>query len=115
MQDECVILDYAAGAADGFGLSSGEGWSDGQTFACGFRPAARDEALDDSEVTRLDAVLRLPLAAEPYIANVDRIKVTKRYGLAYTTPPVFEIVGAVERGPSGLQLKLANVTDGTDE
>ena len=54
-----------------------------------------------------DATMRLPITTS--IDVRDRLKVTKRFGETLTTPLVFEIVGPVQRGPSGIRLLLKRV------
>lgn len=54
-----------------------------------------------------DATMRLPITTT--IDARDRLKVTKRFGETLTTALVFEIVGPVQRGPSGIRLLLKRI------
>jgi len=54
-----------------------------------------------------DATMRLAITTT--IDARDRLKVTKRFGETLTTALVFEIVGPVQRGPSGIRLLLKRV------
>ena len=54
-----------------------------------------------------DATMRLPITTT--IDARDRLKVTKRFGETLSTALVFEIVGPVQRGPSGIRLLLKRV------
>ena len=54
-----------------------------------------------------DATMRLPITTT--INARDRLKVTKRFGETLSTALVFEIVGPVQRGPSGIRLLLKRV------
>jgi len=54
-----------------------------------------------------DATMRLPITTT--IDAKDRLKVTKRFGETLTTALVFEIVGSVQRGPSGIRVLLKRV------
>ena len=54
-----------------------------------------------------DATMRLPITTT--IDARDRLKVTKRFGETLATALVFEIVGPVQRGPSGIRLLLKRV------
>ena len=54
-----------------------------------------------------DATMRLPITTT--INARDRLKVTKRFGETLSTALVFEIVGPVQRGPSGIRLLLRRV------
>lgn len=112
MQDTCVLQPRTTGAADNYNLPT-ETWPDGSSYACGLKPRDRDEAMDAAEVPLVDARLRLPLSAEASLSNVDRIKITRRFGVTLSTPISYEIVGPPRRGPSGLVLDLKQVTDGS--
>ena len=61
------------------------------------------------QMTRLvyDATVRLPITI--MITNLDRIKVTKRFGETLAIALVFFVVGPVQRGPSGIRLLLGKV------
>jgi hypothetical protein len=107
MQDTCIILQYVAGSGD---YGYGQSYTTGATVVCGLNHKAR-EVMQDTQVVMTDAVLRLPIATA--VDNLDRVKITKRFGVA-VTPETYEILGAPERGPSGLVLKLRKVTDGSD-
>lgn len=108
MQDTCIILQYAAGSGDyGYGQPT---YTTGATVACGLNHKAR-EVMQDTQVVLTDAVLRLPI--DTAVDNLDRVKVTKRYGMAIT-PETYEILGQPDRGPSGLVLNLRRVSDGSD-
>jgi hypothetical protein len=111
MQDTCVILSRST-AGDAYGWPV-ETWSDGTTTVCGFDPDPKEEGMDESQVPRFDAMLRLPLARESLITGSARVKITKRYGVTLSTQPVYEVVSGPDRGPSGLVVKLEKVTDGS--
>lgn len=114
MQDECQLLSYDAGTANAFGLDA-ESYTLVQGWPCGFRPQARGESMNEAQVGEKLAEVRLPLEAEADLATTTRLKLTKRYGQIQPEPLTFEIVGLPERGPSGLVLKVRQVTDGSDE
>lgn len=88
-------------------------WVLAESYACGFQPVAKPEAMNDTEVPLVDAKLRLPLTLESTIAHTDRVKLTHRFGEALADPQTYEIVGLPERGPSGLVYNLKRVTDGS--
>lgn len=108
MQDTCQHLARTT-TADSFGLPS-ETFTAALSYACGFEPVSKDEAMEQTEVPMVDARLRLPLSVESVIASVDRLKLTKRFGISLTPQPVFEIIGQPERGPSGLVYNLRRLT-----
>lgn len=108
MQDECILLQYVAGSGDyGYGQPT---YTTGATVACGLNHKAR-EVMEDTQVVLTDAVLRLPIGTA--VDNLDRVKITKRYGVAIT-PETYEVIGQPDRGPSGIVLNLRRVSDGSD-
>jgi hypothetical protein len=113
MQDECVHLQYTSGSTDDYGFPMPT-YSEASTYDCGFDPSAREEGMEGTEVAMMDAAVRLPLVAESAISATDRIKITKRFGMALVNPLTYDIVSLPERGPSGLVMNLRLVTDGSD-
>lgn len=107
MQDTAIIMTYVAGTGD-YGYA--KSYTTGATVVCGYQAKAK-EVMQDTQVVMTDVILRMPI--DTVISNRDRVKVTKRFGVAIT-PETYEILGAPERGPSGLVLKLRKVTDGSD-
>jgi hypothetical protein len=112
MQDQAQLLERSSASDDDYGLPV-ETFTAGTLYDCGLDPSAMDEGMDETEVVMMDAKLRLPLSAQDDLDNVDRIKITKRFGVTLTAQPVYEIVGDPERGPSGLVLNLKLLTDGS--
>jgi head-tail adaptor len=108
MQDECVLLERTSASSDAYGMPV-KGYTDGDTVECGLDDAPKKEQMGSAEVPAADAILRLPLAAEADIANVDRVRITKRFGAAIT-PVVYEFLSRPRRGPSGLTVRLALTT-----
>ena len=56
--------------------------------------------------------IRLPL--DTVVTAKDRIQITQRFGVEITSL-TYKILGAIRRGPSGLTMNVALVTDGSDE
>lgn len=112
MQDQCQLLTRSTPSDDDYGLPE-ETFTAGALYDCGFDPSARDEAMDETEVVMMDAKMRLPLSAQGDFSNVDRWKITKRFGATLSSQPIYKIIGDPERGPSGLVLNLKLVTDGS--
>jgi hypothetical protein len=54
-----------------------------------------------------DASIRLPITTT--IDTRDRIKITKRFGETLATALIFEIVGPIQSGPSGIRLLLKRI------
>ena len=111
MMDTCIVLEYSAGAADEYGFPD-PAWNGGSSYDCGLDGGERRELLDETQVIEYDAVLRLPIDAE--ISQVDRIRITHRFGVELDTAVDYEIVSEPRRGPSGLLVELRKVIDGRD-
>ncbi len=111
MQDTCILQTYtAASASSAYGYGYGGGYSDTVPVACGLDMSPSREVMEGAQIALPDARLRLPLGTS--IINVDRVRVTHRYGVALSTPLVYDVIGLPERGPSGLQLNLRLATEG---
>jgi head-tail adaptor len=110
MWDTCRLVTRVTGAVDDYGQPT-EMWAEGVAVACGLDQRSSYEVLRGTQVWRFDARLRLPIATE--LTNADRIKVTHRYGVALTVPLVFEVIGAVRRGPQGLLVEMKTLSDGS--
>lgn len=106
MQDTCIIQVYAL-TLDDYGAEVAS-YTDGSAIDCGLNMTpARESRRADMNVERIDATIRLPLATS--VKTTDRIKVTHRFGTALSTALIFEVIGAIRRGPSGLQVDLQAV------
>ena len=104
MQDTCYIQTITGGST-AFGGEANT-WADAAaSIACGLdmRPGSERNRIHDT-IVQYDATVRLPIAQVP--DERDRIKVTKRFGETLATALVFEIVGPIQRGPSGIRLLL---------
>lgn len=106
MMDECD-LQTCTQTIDSFGQMV-ETFSDGSAQACGLdmRTGAERRGAQNT-VLQYDASIRLAITANP--SAKDRVKVTKRFGESLTTALVYEIVGPVQRGPSGIRLLLKRI------
>lgn len=105
MQDACIVLAYSA-TPDRYGNPQPT-YTAGSEIVCGFDPTTDDEVQDSGQVVIADASIRLPLGTA--IDSRDRIRVTKRFGVA-VTPLDFEVIGMPQRGPSGLVVLVRKVT-----
>jgi hypothetical protein len=83
-------------------------YTDGAAAICGLdmRPGTERHSSDNT-ILEYDAIVRLPIGTTPNPR--DRIKITKRFGETLATALVFEIVGPIQRGPSGIRLLLKKV------
>jgi len=105
MFDTCIIQSYFA-ALDDYGAEVAV-YTDGNAIACGVNMSPSKESRTTTmNVERIDATIRLPIGTS--IKATDRVKVTHRYGVAITAI-VFEVVGSIRRGPSGLQVDISQV------
>lgn len=107
MMDTCVIQAYSRTFSDM--KAPVETWTDStSTTACGLdmRPGDERHGVQNS-IVEYDATIRLPIAT--VIDAKDRIKVTKRFGETLGTALVFQVAGPIQRGPSGIRIRLKRV------
>jgi len=85
-----------------------ETFADGADLVCGLdmRPGSERHTAEMT-VINYDATIRLPIASTP--STKDRVKVTKRFGEALAAALVYNIVGPIQRGPSGVRLLLKKI------
>jgi hypothetical protein len=104
LPDTCMVQAYSRTFSRGEAV---EVWTDGNAIPCGLdmRPGSETHGAEMITVT-WDATLRLSIST--IVDPKDRIKVTRRFGEAIT-PLVFRIEGPVQRGPSGIRLRLRRV------
>ena len=103
MLDTCHLLAYST-TADDFGEMV-PFWTEMETnIACGLEQGQGSERTrGDMTTLTWDATMRLPIDTELDVR--DRLKVTKRFGVDIT-PIEYGIVGPIQRGPSGIRLRL---------
>lgn len=104
MMDTCVVQAYVQTKNTFNELV--ETWpADSDALSCGLdmRPGSERHGVDKT-VLNYDATVRIPLGTTP--DPRDRLKVTKRHGEALAVPLVYNIIGPVQRGPSGNRLLL---------
>jgi hypothetical protein len=83
-------------------------YTDGTSADCGLDMGPGSERHGPGNtLLEYDATVRLPVTATPDAR--DRVKVTKRFDETLATALVFEIVGPIQRGPSGIRLLLKRV------
>lgn len=103
MQDTCKVQVYSR-TFDTYGAPL-EVYTDGSAIDCGvLMNTERENWRREMTTERIGATIRLPIAT--ILKTTDRIKVTHRFGVALGVDQVFEIVGEVRRGPSGLQVDV---------
>lgn len=106
MQDVCIVQSYSR-TLDSYG-SPVETFADGSAIACGVdMTAGRESRRADMNVERIDATVRLPIGT--VIKATDHVKVTHRFGAALGTALIFEVIGEIRRGPSGLRVDVQAV------
>ena len=105
MMDSCKI-QACVETSDPFGELVQTWPVDGSELACGLDQGPGIERHGvDKVILEYDATIRLPIATAP--GAKDRIKVTKRFGEA--SEIIYEIVGPIQRGASGIRLLLKKV------
>lgn len=106
MQDICVVQSYSR-TLDTYG-SPVETFTDGASIACGVEmTAGRENRRADMNVEKIDATVRLPIGTT--IKAADHVKVTQRFGVTLSAALIFEVIGEIRRGPSGLQVDLQEI------
>jgi head-tail adaptor len=105
MMDICDLLIRGEAGQDEYGQPV-ETWTVGSTFVCGLNNKASSE-YRNAEAPVYDARLRLPIETD--ISNVDRVRITHRFGILLETPLEFQLTGETRRGPSGLLVDLRSV------
>ena len=108
MMDVCNILRIANSATDSYGKISRTWFEAYVDVPCGFGYPSPRESMGMAQTEQMDAKLRLPLGTD--IANLDRVKIMERFGVAEAAPITYEIGGPVEQGPSGIIVWLRKVT-----
>lgn len=106
MMDTCVFqANVQTKSADGQNVDT---WPvDSGDVVCGLEMKSGSERHGTEMVLlEYDAMIRLPIASNPNVR--DRIKVTKRFN-EDIADLVFDIVGPIQRGPSGIRLLLKRI------
>jgi hypothetical protein len=109
MPDTCVRLAYSA-ILDSYGQPSPTWTAAATSLPCGYNGKST-EVMDGAQVVLTDGKMRLPM--DTVLVTTDRIRLTHRYGVALSTPLVFDIIGAPAQGPMGVVVNLRLVTDGS--
>jgi hypothetical protein len=89
-------------------------WTDGDTIPCGlefspFKFRSRELLGEGQDVGEILVRCRVPMKYYDTIQKEDRIRITKRHGVALTTAETYTVQGFAERGPSALVLNLKRV------
>lgn len=95
MGDACKI---GTQTQSGWGVNPSESWTYGAPVDCGVDTSRSRQAMDGSEATLTDALIRLPQGTT--IGTGSRIKVTYRHGAALAEPEVYAVLGAPRNGLS---------------
>jgi len=107
MLDLCVIQTYST-TANSYGELITTYTDAATATACGLdmRPGS-EQPRQDMTTLEWDATMRLPIAT--VLDAKDRLKVTYRFGELLATPLVYRVEGPIQRGPSGIRVKLRRV------
>lgn len=104
MLDTCKIQARIE-TLDTFGQKV-ESWpTDGEETPCGLEMSPGTERhTAEGNVIQYDATIRLPLYT--VINSVDRVKITKRFGVRQEIPLIYEVLSPLQMGASGLRYAL---------
>jgi len=108
MQDACQLGTQTAISTRTGPEPMSATWTWATAIACGVEQNPSGESGDGSESPIAQAAVRVPTSTT--IANVQRVKVTKRYGETLTTPIIYGVVGEPERGPSAIVIRCDELT-----
>lgn len=108
MMDSGVLLAHVPGGTDEYGIPV-DTWVEGAVIACGYDGRRHIETgvpagTDATQVALTDGRLRLPI--DTVFDNLDRFRLTERFGVMLASPILFEFVGEPRRGPSGLLIDV---------
>ena len=105
--DLCIIQVFSR-TFNGFGEEVPVYTDAATATACGLdmRPGS-EQPRQDMTTLEWDATMRLPIATA--LDAKDRLKVTYRFGELLATPLVYRVEGPIQRGPSGIRVKLRRV------
>lgn len=98
MSDTCKVQVWSAEADDYGGADPT--YTAGGALSCGVKQKRPREVQAEGEVPVIDCEIRLPI--DTTLDPRDRIELTHRHGEALAASEIYEIVGPVMRGPSGL-------------
>lgn len=109
MMDTCTLHVWTP-TGDGYGTEI-SGWTDTTGIACGLDVTAggSERKRADGTISVIAATLRLPVGYDD-IATEDTVTVTKRNGETLSPALHYGIDGPVERGPTGVVVRLVEVT-----
>jgi hypothetical protein len=100
-----LLMRFGTDRVDEYGMPVVE-WTEEAVIDCGLDLRASEEMLN-AEAHYYDARLRLPIDTD--VDNVDRVRITKRFGVMLAEELTFEVIGEARRGPSGLVLDLKSL------
>lgn len=110
MMDFCLIAEPTVTTNSDNVPEDSFSWTNAAQSICGFNANSSKELLE--QVPSSEAVVRLPIDTE--ISNGARVRLTKRFGETQAAPITYGVVGMPKLGPSGLQVWLVKITDGSD-
>lgn len=110
MMDTCTLRTWTP-TVDDYGTEIA-GYSDTADVACGLDVTGtrqKERRRQDGTIVEIAAVLRLALEDGAGLTAKDRITVTHRNGEALSPALTYGIDGNVERGPTGVVVRLVEV------
>lgn len=107
MMDECVHELH--GSTTGTHGEPVTTFSDGDTLICNVDVDPGKELTIGQDAVKVDATFYLPVAAYTDIGQADRLRLTKRFGVALATAETYEVIGLPARGASDLALDCKRI------
>lgn len=110
MMDTCTLRVWTP-TVDDYGTEIA-GYTDTTGVACGLDVTGtrqKERRQPDGTIVRIDAVLRLALDDGETLTAKDAVTVTHRHGELLPAPLTYGIDGDVERGPTGIVVRLVEV------
>ena len=105
---DSVIIQTYSRTFNGFGEEVPTYTDAATAIACGLdmRPGS-EQHRQDMTTLEWDATMRLPITT--VLDAKDHLKVTKRFGETLSTALIYRVEGPVQRGPSGVRVRLRRV------
>lgn len=104
MMDTCKI-ETRVQTVDSFGQMVESFPTDSEEVRCGLdmQPGTERHNVDGSVIS-YDATIRLPMGTA--VTSMDKVKITKRFGVRLDVPLVYEVMSPIQQGPSGTRYAL---------
>jgi len=111
MMDTCAIITVEEGALNEFNEADSPNPTEQEAIDCGLDMRPSDRSSDERHtgqmtIVQYDATIRLPITT--VVKETNQVKILTRFGETVDNL-VYEIVSPIQRGPSGIRLRLRKV------